>query len=642
MLSSKGFLVWLPSVLLSMAIPPLLIIKETPLYTTSIDQKDQSETGLDYSYNIQDIHAPAIAGPILPIASYIIARSFLAPFIIRYLLRTNNFDDIRRLADRLPHDLPPTTFPAHSLTLDELEQHKKNAELVNGALYNWTETIAHKQLSLRVHGRSKSIGGNYSRKRRRRSVMDYYQAYSSGSTTPTEVMEQVLEGCTKLEHLKIFSSLKADDVRAQAASSTARWKAGTHRSIFDGVPVAIKEMIQVLGHDFCNGSSRCHASTSDDPIVSRLRNDGGAIILGLTTMTEGGVTPLGYSAFFDGPYNAYNPEYYSGGSSSGSAVAVSSGLVPLAIGFDGGGSIRIPASMSGVNGLATTFGRIVSDKALITNVKAGPIAATVEDVALAHLLLSPRLSGHFFDTIIHNIPPPHLGSLHDNSHSNTLKGAKLGIFWDYFQHADLEVVAAANRTVKFLESRGAQLVEIRIPYLREINLAHALKIMTEFGRFWEKDFFDPSYEMEGNTAVTVAIGRAITACEVLSAEVIRSFAIQYVRQELFRELELDAIVTPTIATKVPKPMKGYKHYGESNNPLVTEVMRYIPLANFLGLPGMSVNVGYDSTGLPIGFQLLGDAWTEDRLIRIASVIEKGFSEEQRLPPDENFFEASLV
>ena len=222
-----------------------------------------------------------------------------------------------------------------------------------------------------------------------------------------------------------------------------------------------------------------------------------------------------------------------------------------------------------------------------------------------------------------------------------MKDVKLGVFWDHFRHADSEVVAAANRTVEYLESLGAEVVSIRIPHIREINLSHALKIMTEFGQAWEIPFHDPTYQLEGNTAVTVAIGRTITACEVLSAEVIRSFAIEYVRNNLFRDLGLDAIVSPTIATKVPKPMKGYKHYGESNNALVAEVMRYIPLANFLGLPGISVNVGYDTAGLPIGFQLLGDAWTEDKLLRISSVIEKGFLSDQRLPPDENYFSVKL-
>ena len=97
MASSRSCFTWLPAVLLAMAIPAMLIIREGPLYANRIDDDNQSETNLDFTYNIQDVHAPAFAGPILPVASYLVARAFLAPFIIRHLLRTNGFDDVSRL-----------------------------------------------------------------------------------------------------------------------------------------------------------------------------------------------------------------------------------------------------------------------------------------------------------------------------------------------------------------------------------------------------------------------------------------------------------------------------------------------------------------------------------------------------------------
>ena len=112
-------------------------------------------------------------------------------------------------------------------------------------------------------------------------------------------------------------------------------------------------------------------STKDDILISRIKKVGG-ILLGMTVMTEGGVSPLGYNSHWRGPVSAYSDHHYSGGSSSGSAVAVAAGIVPVAIGFDGGGSIRIPASFSGIHGLATTFGRIPFDSHTdSTMIKAG-------------------------------------------------------------------------------------------------------------------------------------------------------------------------------------------------------------------------------------------------------------------------------
>jgi len=119
----------------------------------------------------------------------------------------------------------------------------------------------------------------------------------------------------------------------------------------------------------------------DDPAVAKLRALG-AVVLGVTTMTEGGVTPLGYAVAAQGPFNAFDAARYSGGSSGGSAVAVALGLCPMALGFDGGGSIRIPAAFAGAVGLATTFGRLDSGKISSTMVKGGPIAATASDAAL--------------------------------------------------------------------------------------------------------------------------------------------------------------------------------------------------------------------------------------------------------------------
>ncbi len=114
----------------------------------------------------------------------------------------------------------------------------------------------------------------------------------------------------------------------------------------------------------------------------------------------GGVTPLGYNAHFKGPFSAFSRRRYSGGSSSGSALAVATGIVPVAIGFDGGGSIRIPCSMSGLHGLAAGFGRIPSESAtLSTMIKAGPMTASAHDAALAFAVMAPNKRDHFYSNL---------------------------------------------------------------------------------------------------------------------------------------------------------------------------------------------------------------------------------------------------
>merc|ERR1719208_652880 len=116
-------------------------------------------------------------------------------------------------------------------------------------------------------------------------------------------------------------------------------------------------------------------------MVSRMRETGG-IFLGKTTMTEFGTSPLGFNSHIGGVFNAYNKRYMSGGSSAGSAVAVALGIVPIAIAFDGGGSIRLPASKNGAFGLSPTFGRVVGSKSgfyQASHLHGGPICATLSD-----------------------------------------------------------------------------------------------------------------------------------------------------------------------------------------------------------------------------------------------------------------------
>lgn len=602
---------------LVVVLPPLLILmQEIPITKT--------EGPLPGTYEIVDLKTPAMSGPMLGIFSYIVAKSWFAPWILRHLLNTNGVHHIRALA-ATPEikSLPSTHFPVHKARKALMEQAEQWHERNSAEIYH--------------NGMDLQNSAPYY------SIMDYRRLYESGKVTPSEVMERLIYGQAQLSHLRIFSDFIPEQIRLQAKASDNRWKEGAPLSVWDGVPVAIKDMSPTAYYEMCHGSSTCTQVKNDDFVAQRLRA-AGAILVGMTVMPEGGVTPLGYSAHFDGPYNPYNLDYYPGGSSSGSAVAVAAGLVPMAVGWDGGGSIRVPASMSGVYGLKTTFGRVpFNESSGSTNIAAGPIGATLSDVALGYLLLSQPEIGSFYTDIIGEayLPRPHLTNLVDEGRlthtSAALEGIRLGVFWDHFVHSDPEVVTKCMEVLDSLQKRGARIVNITIPHLREIHLSHGIKILTEFGITWETEFFNKTYNLEPNTVITVALGRALKATEILAAERVRSYAIHLMRETLYSEQTLDAIVSPMIGDKVPKLPPGYKGYGESNTAKVYKIMRYVPLANFLGLPGLSVPVGYEKeTGLPIGFQFLGDAWSEPTIIRLGMVLDKFI--ERRRPSSDNFFD----
>jgi Asp-tRNA(Asn)/Glu-tRNA(Gln) amidotransferase A subunit family amidase len=280
-------------------------------------------------------------------------------------------------------DSPPLYFPIYHMNDNEwLEAHdlSKNTES-------------------RLHYHSELILA----RSRHYSIQDYANIYRNGTSTPTRVMRKALESIKKLDSagLKIFTSVLDFDVLLQASESDARFRNGNPLGVLDGVPIVVKDMIDVAGHSICNGEHpmKCIKVDKDDPLVARFRAQG-AIILGVTIMTEGGVTPLGYNSHYGGPHSSFSPKHYSGGSSSGCAVAVASGIVPVAIGFDGGGSIRLPSSLSGLHGLAPTFSRVpFNNRTDSTMIKAGPMTNYAYDAAIAYEVMAQPLPGHFYSAL---------------------------------------------------------------------------------------------------------------------------------------------------------------------------------------------------------------------------------------------------
>ena len=301
------------------------------------------------SYNINILTAPVATGGLLQFLGNVLGRSFIGASLRRILLNDNGVVNLRELATKLR--MEPLHFPMRVVSKEAWDASDALAKNDGTSFDNLVHT------GLKNHPNHDV---------RWRSVMDYHEAFKSGILKPSDVMNNTLNAVGKWdkEHsFYMFSSLKPDEVMKQAYESDM--SKGAPLSVFDGVPVAFKDMMDIAGHLVYDGRSPkesnrafCKLAVEDDIMVTRFRAVG-AIIMGLTIMTEGGTSPLGYNSHFQGPVSPYSWNRYGGGSSSGSAVAVATGIVPVAIGYDGGGSIRLPASMSGIHGLAATFGRLV-------------------------------------------------------------------------------------------------------------------------------------------------------------------------------------------------------------------------------------------------------------------------------------------
>ena len=212
---------------------------------------------------------------------------------------------------------------------------------------------------------------------------------------------------------------------------------------------------------------------------------------------------------------------------------------------------------------------------------------------------------------------------------------RLGIFDEWFDDADPEVVRACRAAVDALKQRGATVVPISIPHLQWMSLSHGIKISSEFTMGFDKIYHSNFELLEPNTQVTIGIGKSLSALEVICAEKLRAWTFHYMRG-LFEEHSLAAIVTPTVGVVPPPLSSEARQCGENNNPLVIKMLKYIFMGNFVGMPGYTVPVGYtqpegSEDHLPIGLHFMGNHWTEHKLLRLANAWDDIYADSIRRP-----------
>ncbi|MBU2261132.1 MAG: amidase [Proteobacteria bacterium] len=452
------------------------------------------------------------------------------------------------------------------------------------------------------------------------SVHDYAEAYRAGMITPEDVARKVIEaieaGNAADPPLRAIIACHRDDVLRQAREASRRIENEQALSVFDGVPVAIKDEVDMtpypttVGTAFL-GNAPCK---EDSTVVARMRA-AGALLIGKANMHEIGLGVTGLNPIHGTPRNPYAPGHYTGGSSSGPGAAVAAGLCPVAIGADGGGSIRIPASFCGIVGLKPPFGRVSEHGAarLCWSVAhLGPLAATATDAALAYAVLAgpdPR------DPSSLQQPLPTL----DGWDRMDLSGLTLGVYWPWFRHAAPDVVSACESMLGQLERRGAGVREISLPDLEAGRLAHTVTIAGEMAQALSHTYKAHRREHGLDVRINLALARAMTASDYVQAQRVRTRMIANFNRALENA---DVIVTPATGLVAPLIPKTALPYGESDLTTLVEIMRFSTPANMTGLPAISFPAGYNDAGLPVGMQAIGRPWQEQTLLRLALTAEQ--------------------
>jgi Asp-tRNA(Asn)/Glu-tRNA(Gln) amidotransferase A subunit family amidase len=452
------------------------------------------------------------------------------------------------------------------------------------------------------------------------SVQDYARAYREGSLTPLDVANRALDAIAASNAsqppLRAIIAVDREDVLEQARQATERIKARKPLSLFDGVPVAIKDEVDMrpypttVGTRFL-GKVPC---SEDATAVARLRA-AGALLIGKANMHEIGIGVTGLNPNTGTTRNPYNPDHFSGGSSSGPGTAVAAGLCPVALGADGGGSIRVPASFCGTVGLKPTFGRISEHGAfpLCWSVAhLGPLTASASDAALAYAVMAgPDLKD---PNSLHQPAP----TLKDWDKLN-MKDLRLGIFWPWFRHASDEVVSACEAMLHEFEKMGASLHEVSIPGMEAARVAHSVTILSEMYQSMSATYTEHHQEHGLDVRTNLALAGALSASDYVQAQRVRTRLIAGFNAAM---QEVDMILTPSTGVVAPPIPKDALPDGNSDLSTVIEVMRFATPANLTGQPAISFPVGYNPQGLPIGMQAIGHAWQEASLLGLALVAEQ--------------------
>ncbi len=470
------------------------------------------------------------------------------------------------------------------------------------------------------------------------SIAYQSQLLRRGDLSPVELTQLYLDRIdTYDEHLNAYLTLTAERAIASARAAEAAIQGGDWRGPLHGIPLALKDLFDVSGLPTTAGSLILREKiASRDATAARRLFEAGAILLGKTQMVEFAFGGAGINHHYGTPWNPWDLQQHRlpGGSSSGSGVAVAAGLASGALGTDTGGSVRIPASFSGLVGLKPTFGRVSNSGVIPLDSgldSVGPMTRTVGDAALLYDVIRGP-DGEDAATLDQPIEGP------SDDPNLDLTGVRLCVPREYFwEDVDPETEAAVRATAQVFAELGAYVDEIslepldRLGEMRARSMEAGLTVGTlssvetclHFGAELDTRYqdFDPI------VAARMVDGRNLSAVDYL----ILQRAWQQLRGEALEALEdVDVLLTPT----TPFPAPTVAETDDDTGPywaINGMCLRNTSAVSLLGLCGISLPCGFTHGNLPIGLQLIAGPWEEARLLRLAQAFESATQWHQRFP-----------
>ncbi len=411
-----------------------------------------------------------------------------------------------------------------------------------------------------------------------------------------------------------MQTVMADAAREQAKQADHELARGDDRGPLHGIPIAVKDLFSTKGVRTTGGSSLFadHVPDHDAAVVESLCA-GGAVLVGKTGMHELAYGITSSNPHFGAIRNPWDRDRIPGGSSGGSAAAVAAGMVSMAMGSDTGGSIRIPASFCGVVGLKPTYGRVSRYGAM-------PLGFSLDH--MGPLTRSVRDAGAVLNGIAGHDPRDETSSRRPVENyvpdlEPSIRGLRIGLPENfYLESLDPDVDAAVRAAFKTAESRGAEIVPLRVPDIAAINTVARVILLAEASALLEphleqRDRFGP------DVLALLDQGRLLPATDYINAQRLRS-ALQREFAGLWSRV--DCLFTPTTPITAPRIGETATTVGGQSQDVRLTTTRLVRAINALGLPALSVPCGADRRGLPIGLQIIGQPFAEALILRVAQAL----------------------
>lgn len=445
--------------------------------------------------------------------------------------------------------------------------------------------------------------------------------YREGKLDPVEATRRALRLAQNLATRKpsMGPILHYDEERAMrdAEASRERWRANRPLGPLDGMIVPVKEEVDLEGHGARLGTAQPARKDAKDATAVRRLREAGAIVIGTTCMTEYGMSPLGVSARRVLPRNAQNPKHAAGGSSTGSAVAVTTGLSPVALGSDGGGSVRIPSAFNGIFGIKPTFGRISrhGDGFGGTMAHLGPLGASVRDLAI----FLEAISGEDPEDELTHRNPGFSGGWLERSLGGGVRGLRIGVLEDEISAADVQIARACREALSALEREGAVLVPVTLRLAKHAPAIGYLSIGLEaYNALLPQRLHD--FDSIGvDLQLLCRIMSTFQPDDYLDAQCLRA-GLRRDTAALLRDV--DVLALPTTARTAPVVSDADVLGGMADTPELAAACRFAFLGNLTGLPAGTAPVGTDARGMPVGLQIMADAWDEAGVLRVLAHLER--------------------